>query len=164
MPLNPTTLLQQDDVMSRERMNTYVFGPLTDLIHPAQAFYNKPITDPNITTASTSFVALDATNFSLTITSKGNPLLLTHRGYVTNASVGAATFFELYINGNPYGGGAGGIWAATHSTASAQLNASFTEIINFSAGTYTIQLYWRASAGTSTYVASYYPQFSVREL
>lgn len=164
MPFGPTTLMQQDDVMSKDRMNTYVFQPLADIINPPFASYNKPISDPNITTASTTFVDLDATNFNLSLVTKGNPVMLTFRGVANHATLAALIAFEITINGSVYGGGANGVMGVIQSAANSHMNVSFTEIIPLVAGTYAFKIQWKTSTGTGIFVASYFPQFTVREI
>lgn len=164
MPLNPTTTFQQDDVMSKDRMNTYVLRPISDMINPPFAYYNKPITDPALTVTSTSFVPIDATNFSLTITTKGNPVLLTARIEGVNNTLAAVSAFEIFINGSAYGGGANGIWGINQYVANNIWTMSLSEIIPLAPNTWNFQIYARVSAGTLTMGASYFPQFSVREL
>lgn len=164
MPFGPTTLLQQDDVMSKDKINTFLLQPMADLIAPPFASYNKPITDPNITTTSATFTPIDATNFNLTIVTKGNPVMLTFRAAFLHSTLGATVSFEIFIDGVAYGGGANGIAVVNEYVANNILMASFTEIIPIVAGMHTFQMNWRTSVATATILAAQFPQMTVREL
>lgn len=163
MPYAPFTTLGTDDVLSRDRLNTYLFQPISLMISPPFASYNKPIGDANITTTSAIFTAVDDTlgNFYLQVSTLGNPVEVGLRAVVSNAGI-AGVIFDVEIDGTLWG--TNGLAVATSSVAGHQVTASFREIIPMAAGGHDFKLRWKVTAGTGTLVSAYKPQFYVREL
>lgn len=166
MPYGPTTLINQNDVLSKDKINSYILQVLADFISPPMAIYDKSVSDPNLTTASVTFVDMDATvgNFNLAIVTKGNPIEIGFRGEFFNATLGSQNCLEVTINGGAVGGGANGLMWTYQPVASYQYPMSFREVYTLGAGSYNVKMQWRTSAGTVALVSSCKPQFYVREL
>src|SRR5689334_15175635 len=56
------------------------------------------------TTTSTSFVNVDGTNLSLTITTAGGNVLIGFSGVVSNTTVGTVTYLDVEIDGTRFAG------------------------------------------------------------
>lgn len=121
------------------------------------------------TTASTTFVDVDATNFSLTITTNGGDVMI---GFHGTGSVNNVNNIYMNIARDGVGlVGDEGMMAETSSIANHLSNLSFLHVVaNVLPGTHTFNLQWRvnadtgkmfAGAGTST---DTHPEFWVKEV
>lgn len=166
MPYNQTMTMTIDDVLSKDKLNTFVFTPIADMISPPFAVYNKPIGEANITTTSTTLTAIDDTlgKFYLQLVTKGNPVEIGVRIAVGNSAI-AYTYLDVEIDGVSYTSSSVAMGVFYSAVAAAQGVISFREIVSpLAAGTHDFKLRWRVSAGTGTLYAAYKPQFYVREL
>lgn len=97
------------------------------------------------TTTSGSFVDIDATNLSKTITMAGTKVLVAFFGNVSNA--GASTgYFDVAVDGTRYGGTQGLVNVLYGSFANDKV--SFAIIITVTAGTHTFKMQWMTTGGT----------------
>jgi len=103
------------------------------------------------TTNSTSFVDVDATKLSLSLTTTGGDVLVGFMGLVKNSS-NYWMWFDLDVDGNPYAGDDG--ITGIYSQASENKPVGFTVLLtDLSAGNHTIKLQWKAQNGTVTLFA-----------
>lgn len=104
----------------------------------------------NYTTTSTSFVNVDGTNLSITLTVNTGKVEITFTAMAGNAGA-AFTNFDISIDGTRYGSaGASGLIGTSSSTA----NVSFTIIVDgLSVGSHTFNLVWAVGASTGTLYA-----------
>lgn len=155
-----------DDILSKDKLNTYVFTPLADIIAPPFAVYNKPTGEATITTTSTTLTAIDDTlgKFYLQITTKGNPVEVGVRIGIGNSGI-AYTYIDVEIDGVSYTSSSVATGVFYSAVGGAQGIISFREIVSpLAAGTHDFKLRWRVSGGTATLYPVYKPQFYVREL
>jgi len=167
MPYAPTTTLANDDVFSKDKINSYILLPLADLISPPAAIYYKPSTDPNLTTASTTMVAMDDTlgNFWLNITSRGNPVLLGFRANVSNSTASAIIRIDIEVDGALYNGSTNGIYQKVLPASAGVLDGVFfQEIMTLAAGSHDFKMRWSVNTGTGTINSLGKTIFFVREL
>lgn len=130
----------------------------------------------NYTTTSTSFVDVDATNFSLTITTHGGDVLLGFSGSSTQSAL-SNQHYDFYetttgkyastLSATPDDGSLG----VTPPSASFAVISFVRVWPGLAAGTYTFRLRWKVTANTATLYAGagtpngdLHPQFLVREL
>lgn len=148
--------------------------------------YAKPTDDyvingaANYSTTSTTFVDVDATNLSLTLTSGGGDLLVWFSG-TTGVSSGARgyTFLDLDLDGSRVGGDDGLVFVSSYG-ASLYAEDKWRNIVllhllkNVAAGSHTIKLQWMQAGGTvdlfvngstlAKATVEIHPQFGVKEL
>lgn len=167
MPVVAQITMGQNDALSKDFLNNYIFTPISQLATPAAAYYSKPSSDPNITTVSTTFGYVDNTlgKFSLQIATTGAPIEMGFRGIASHSVATASVAFDIEVDGVNYTNG-GVLAQGTHPTASGAFTISFREIIPVIAGgIHTFKLVWKVvSAGTGTLVSTHVPSFYVREL
>lgn len=121
----------------------------------------------NYSTTSTSFVDVDSTNLSFTITTNGGDVLF--HGHWTASLTAGFAFYDIEVDGVRVGGDDG---IVRHSTGSGSETLSFTRLITgLSAGSHTFKMQWRTTSGTITMYAGagtsnndVHPQFWVREV
>lgn len=127
----------------------------------------------NYTTTSTSFVEVDSTDFALTITTTGGPVLIGFNGSCVTSAAGQRTYFNVHLDDTTYLAANDGInamgWIATDFLTVRAI--SFTVRWELAAGTYKFELHWKTSAGTATLYAGagtagldIHPQFWVQEI
>lgn len=147
----------------------------TDLVDNLIAIKNPPtdsyVADENAnwTSNSTSFVDVDGTDLSLTITTTGGDVFVGFHGNVSGANI--IVYFDVTMDGVRIGTD-DGIIARFVTTSVANGNVSFTRLVTgVSAGTHTFNLQWKVSSGTATLygggatpTADLHPQFWVREM
>lgn len=115
----------------------------------ASALYTRTAGD--YTTTSTTFVDVDGTNLSLTITTGAHRVLIGFVGSAVDATSDAFVYLDVDVDGTRIGN-AQGLTANQQFTAGAYLqNASFTVMSAIlSAASHTFKLQWRVSGGTAT--------------
>lgn len=135
-----------------EEMNTYMRDNQDALKSPPSASVQIDEAS-DYTTSNTSFEDVDATNFSVEITTTGGDVMLHFYLSASNTTTGRITFFDVAQNGVRIGGDDGMI--AVMAGASNGRNAiSCTHLItSLAAGTYTFKLMWKVTANTSTIYA-----------
>lgn len=110
----------------------------------------------NYTVSSTTFVDIDATNLSLTITTDGGDVLVGFYGNVAQTSGALARlYFDLDVDGARFGGDDGMVAIVTTSNdaaSDAHRPVSFVALLdNLSAGSHTFKLQWKVELGTAPY-------------
>jgi hypothetical protein len=153
------------DLVTATDLNTHLRDNLDALKGPPTGSYvlNQ---GSDYTTTSTSFVDLDATNLSLTITTTGGDVLVVFAGTGLTAG-GNAVYLDITLDGTRVGGNDGivDIYNGYFPIPLVYLLRSV------SAGSHTIKLQWKVSGGTGTLFAGagtsafdLHPQFWVREV
>lgn len=124
----------------------------------------------NYTTASTSFVDVDGTNLSLSITTTGGDVMIGFAGAASNSGDNNGVYLDVEIDGNLFADD-DGILAVT-AGANYLSNMSFVVVATgLSPGSHTFKLQWKTTAGTSTMWAGagtanldVHPRFWIREI
>lgn len=162
------------DAITKERLNA-ISDDLNYLINPSRATATVRGTGANTTVALTTFTNLDVSNYGLSVELTGvRDVRVKLQGKVSNATLAAITFFDVYIDNSIYLSSLSGtaltqgVWAATQYVAANLIPVVFDVSIPagvLAAGVHTFQLRWRVSAGTSTFYdnANNFAQFSVGE-
>ncbi len=124
------------------------------------------------TTTSTTLVDVDATNlsFNVTVQPGSRGIEVSFICAVSNTGVANASFLEVTVDGTPIGGDHG-LSVINANVANYRTTMGFVRYHPLAAGTYTVRLQWRVSAGTSTLYAGagtvngdIHPQFLVKEV
>lgn len=123
------------------------------------------------TTTSTSFVNVDGTNLSLSLTTVGGDVLIGFASAVNYSASGGLIYFDVEIDGTRFGLN-DGIVLINSPTANGTMNASFVVLkTGLSAASHTFKLQWKVNSGTAkifagaaTSAADLHPQFWVREV
>ncbi|MGB1285072.1 MAG: hypothetical protein ACPG7F_00950 [Aggregatilineales bacterium] len=121
------------------------------------------------TTTSTTFVDVDATNLSLTITTTGGNVLVGFSGTARIDTTGAHIHLNLDVDGSAVATDDGLV--SMRSTGVTINPMSFTHLVTgLSAGSHTFKLQWKVSSSTATLYAGagtthndIHPQFWVQE-
>lgn len=143
-------------------MNTYVRDNLEALKEPPSSHYDVDEVG-DYSTTQTTFVDVDSSNLSLTITTFGGPVRVWFDGTILNA--GGITYLDVDVDGSRQWGDDG---LAEIPAGTAHVSF-FRRITGLSAGVHTFTLQWKVSAGTATLysgpTASHqtHPQFGVEE-
>lgn len=120
------------------------------------------------TTTSASFVDVDSTNLSLTITTAGGDVMVGfHGGVEANGGTNPLVHFEVLVDGVQHAGNDGIIF-----TRLVNLRIiSFVRLITgLSAGSHTFKLQWKVNGGVKLYAGAgtashdVHPQFWAREV
>lgn len=124
----------------------------------------------DITTTSTSFVDVDATNLSLTITTTGGDVLITFQGVFVKTLTGQV-HLDVTMDGTALAGDSG---MTGHSIGATIVEMGFTWWArSVAAGSHTFKLRWAIISGGGTLTlyagagsggADFHPQFTVREV
>lgn len=122
------------------------------------------------TTTSTTFVDVDATNLSLTITTTGGNVMVGYSGTVRIDTVGAHVHLNVDVDGSVVAADDGIV--SMRSTGVTINSMSFVYLVTgLSAGSHTFKLQWKVSSSTATLYAGagtsnndIHPQFWVQEL
>ncbi len=150
----------------------------TDLVDNLDYLNNRPSDEytadevSDYTTTSTTFVDVDATNFSLTIETNGGDVRVGFRGNVAYASQNLEVYFDVVVDGTPVGGDDGLNGQRVTLGLAPGFNVSFDAYITgLSAGSHTFKLQWKVSrdtailyAGAGTSGGDVHPQFWVKEV
>jgi len=125
----------------------------TDIVDNLDALKAPPTDTAEVTsgytTTSTSFVNVDGTNLSLSITTTGGDLLVHFHGAGDNLTTATFTYFDFTVNGTRQGS-ADGITYFGRDATNDQYPVSFSRLVTgLAAGTYTINLQWRTTGGTA---------------
>lgn len=159
--------LGDTEVLGYDRMQQF-WQAVKDLADPPSAIYDRPSTDPTLTTSSASFGLIDGTagKYNLTITTRGNPVLVHFEATLIHNTAAAYGYLDLEVDGVlTVGVGTIGLsifnYVNTAAYWAAQINRMVTGL---SAGSHTFKMYWRTSAGILSLIPNSKSQFSVREL
>lgn len=156
------------EVLGQTRMNA-LRDAVDALANPPSAIYDRPTTDPILTTNSASFVAVENTTgkYNLTIVTAGNPVLLSFNAALTHNTLNAYGYIDFEIDGTLLVG-AGTVGAALHQFVAANTDywlLSYQRMITgLGAGSHTFKVFWRTSAGIVSLNPATRSQFFVREL
>lgn len=176
MPWNsPATFLTGRTVTASD-WNTYVTDNISYLnARPGDEYLTNEGSD--YTTTSTSFVAVDSTNLSISLTSNGGDVLIGFSGSVSNTTGGQSVYMDVFVDvdGGGYNSltGDDGLVMATSTNAGHMNNVSFIfKHTGLSSGSvYTYRLYWQVTANTGTMYAGagtstldLHPQFWIKEV
>ena len=139
------------ELVTASIMNTHVRDNLTALHVPAGG-YNYLNLGADITTTSTSFVDVDATNCALTFTTGGGDVLF---GFVGSLITAIQYYFDVYESvAAARIGGDDGIFRTGSATANLNFPCSFViRIPSLSAAAHTFTLQWKVASGTGTLYA-----------
>jgi hypothetical protein len=151
-------------LVTATNLNEQLRDNLEFLKTPPTALYNVN-QGSDYTTTSTSFVDVDATNLSLTITTAGGDVLIAFMGFTGGTS---RAYYDVAIDGVRLAGDDGLI---------ANVLANFTPVSfvalkqGLAPGSHTFKLQWKVNSGTATMYAGagtsaldIHPQFWVREV
>lgn len=147
----------------------------TDLVDNVIALKNPPSASyvaneaANWTTTSTSFVDVDATDLSLSITTTGGDVMIGFHGNVSGANI--SVYLDVAMDGTRLGTDDGFIGVFVTTTVTNGTVGFVRLVTGVSAGAHTFKLQWRVSSGTGTLYAGagtssadVHPQFWVREV
>ena len=161
-----------DDLVTADMLNEQIRDNLNTLKSPPSDNYELN-EGSDYTTAQTSFVAVDATNLTLTLVTGGGDVMVHFHGNVEHGTPSSINF-EVYVDGVALAGNDGVIRARPTATAAGgTVCVAFTRLITgLAAGTHTFALYWKTGAGTATLLAGagtatardVHPQFWAREV
>lgn len=152
-------------------LNTHLRDNLDALKSPPTDHYELNEAS-DYTTTSTTFVDVDGTNLSLTITPTSDTVMIGFNGAIANNTATGVVYLDVDINGSRFAGD-DGILAITSTGAGQVLNGSFVVIATgLTPDTaYTFKLQWKQSGGTGkmwagagSAGADLHPQFWVREV
>jgi hypothetical protein len=164
----PKTTWAEGEIVAAQDMN--------DIGDNLEALKSPPTTivnlneSANYTTTSTTFVDVNASRLTLTITTSGGAVLVTFAGSVTMSAANSILYFDLLVNGSRIAGD-DGILTMTAASTVATNGSFFYWLTGLAAGTHTIKLQWKISTGTGTLwagagssLADLHPQFAAREV
>jgi hypothetical protein len=119
---------------------------------PADSF---KLDSANYTTTSTSFVDVDSTNLSFTITTAGGDSVVEVHFHATviNATISQKVFFDVDVDGVRHGGDDGLIFVKQDASNDNYPLAFTRRIEGLSAGSHTFKLQWKVDGGTGTIFA-----------
>ncbi len=111
----------------------------------------------NYETTSTTFVPIDSTNLSISLTLSGSAVLVNFSGVTEVPSGGGSAYYDLEVDGVRYSPTANGSLQAPFSGANAPLQLTLL-ITGLSVGAHTFRPVWRSvSGGTARLLAVSYP-------
>jgi hypothetical protein len=145
MPWTTPPSFTSGQVITATDLNTYLRDNTSYLLsRPKNAV--KRDNNANYTTTSASFVDIDGTNLSITLSVSGSAVLLAFSGTVNSSSNQPA--FDFTVDGTRVGtGGSDGLMTMTGNI---QSNATFIALVTgLSAGSHTFKVQWRAVSGTT---------------
>jgi hypothetical protein len=109
----------------------------------------------DLTTTSTTFVDMDATNLNLSITTNGGDVLVVWYGTFQNNAATAKIQIDFSVDGTDVGTGGAGILRDAYNTASSPQAMGFAHIITgLSVASHTFKMRWKTTSGTATLKAS----------
>lgn len=145
-------------------LNTHIRDNLNALKTPPTDF-SLSAAGSDYTESSSTFNDIDATNLSATITTTGGDILVGFCGSVFQSGSGKQ-YWDILDNGVSVTGDSNGIGLVANTSYEGL--ASFVYLIESpSAGSHTIKLQWRVTAGTGTLESTTgqeTPQLWVKEL
>lgn len=153
------------EALSASDMNTHIRDNLGALKAPPTAVYTCDEVSDYVT-SQTTFVDVDASNLTLTITTTGGDVMVGFHGHIY--ANGGICHLDVEVDGTREGGDDG----ITVVYSNYRQAVSFTRLItNLDAGTHTFKLQWKVTAGSAALYAgagtanlNVHPQFWVREI
>jgi hypothetical protein len=129
----------------------------------AVANYTRAVGTGNYSTSSTSYVDIDGTNLSLTLTTGAHRCMILFSASMYGDPSNNECYIQLDIDGNDVGEGHGIAELLLGSNQETKSIVFVTEPL--SAASHTFKLHWKMSAGTGyIYNATAIVQFSIIEL
>jgi len=124
----------------------------------------RDVKSTQVSTTSTSFVDIDATNWTVDVVCTANTILVL---FLVGTCSGTATLmsFDFTIAGTRISGGSNGLIAQNQNTANAS-PLSLIHVVQPGAGTKTIRPQFLVNSGTGTFgnTGSIYPTFAVLKI
>lgn len=115
----------------------------------ASASYQR--TSGDYTTTSTTFVDVDTTNMTLSITTGAHRVLIGFTGTIQNNAQDLITYVTVMLDGINLGNASGFVMAQKFSGGASREDGSFAFLTNvLSAASHTFKLQWRVNGGTAT--------------
>lgn len=157
------------EVLTSTDMNTYMRDNQSHLYTRIGNNDVRKIDTTNYATASGTYGSLSGV--SGTITTNGGNVLVGFHGAIENSNA-KRTYFDIDVDGTPWGGDDGLLVVEDESATPQIFNVSFVTIVTgLSAASHTFQLRWKVeTAGTTTLFAGsgvdpdVHPSFWVQEL
>jgi hypothetical protein len=151
----------------RQLMNAAALNTLKTnmeyLLQPNFAEYHHPGTGGNYTVTDETAVDLDSTNFNLTITTYGGPVLATFYGMVAGSGSGTSIRMTIihvdnlsYIGRNLFHNF---LWE--YQRTARRSMGGIARFDGLPAGSHSFKVIWGASNGTGTLYVSHKPRFTV---
>lgn len=108
----------------------------------------------NYTTTSTTFVDVDATDLSKTITTTGGDILAVFVAPVQHSALDGKIYLDFMLNGARQGGDDGlAIYECARAGQNAQTLTIYLRMTDLIAGSYTLKVQWKTSGATATMFA-----------
>lgn len=140
------TNLSTGDLVSEADMDA-IRGNIEYLLDPNKQII-KHDNGADYTTTSTSFVDVDATNLSLTITTNGGPVLVS-AAFTWGANTGNITvYFDLDVDGASYTSSKGVHFEYYPASTGSHLGGFSVLVDGLTAGSHTFKLQWKVGSGT----------------
>lgn len=142
------------ELVTASIMNAHVRDNLNALKTPAGG-YNVLNLGADLTTSSTSFVDIDATNLILTFTTGGGDVILFFTGSFTHSALAQSSYLDIHesVSGGRLGGD-DGLTKTVTSTAAQVFNVTLAyRATGLSAASHTFKLQWKVAANTLTLYA-----------
>ena len=170
MAWNGVKLWAVGETLTAADMIAYINDNLDALKDPPSDNYEAN-EGADYTTASTTFVDVDATGFSLAITTTGGDVMVGFVGSISNSAGVNLMMLNVDVDGGPVAAD-DGIVVISSTGANYRMNASFTYLVTgLAAAAHTFKLQWKTTAGTATMLAGagtangdIHPQFWAREV
>lgn len=143
-----------DELLTAAKMNVEVRDNLLALKVPPQAEIVRD-NGTNYATTSTTWVSVDSTNLKLSLTTGGGDVEVLFQGVLkADSATSRHAWFDFRIDGaGGYAvdqGYAGGLLRVAVLTTIGMAVQMMARIAGLAAGAHTIEVIWRASAGTLT--------------
>lgn len=142
------------ELITASILNVHIRDNMNALHTPAGG-YNKLDLGADITTASTSFTDIDATNLILTFTTGGGDVIVFFVGNITNSNAGTRNYLDIFesVAAARYGTDDGLL--LVHSAGSTVANpfCLAVRIPSLTAVAHSFKPQWKVSAGTATLYA-----------
>ena len=151
-------------------LNTYVRDNQNHLKDRLDASASRVISGATaLTTTATSFVDVDATKLSLSLTTHGGDVLLGFTGTVRNNSGNSITSLNVAVDGTDYiaDDGVIGIKLPYSSDTNRNKPISFVLLITgLSAGSHSFKLRWKTTRNSTAFmdIVDLHPQFWAKEI
>jgi hypothetical protein len=136
-------------VITATDLNTYLRDNENYLLSRPKNFV-KHDNNADYTTTSSSFVDIDGTNLTITLTLSGSAVLLSFTAVINDSSNQPA--FDFTVDGTRVGGSTDGLM--TISGGNGRYCATMVALVTgLSAAAHTFKVQWRAVSGTATLYA-----------
>lgn len=152
---------QVDELLTAADLNTHLRDNLNALKAPPTA-HVACAESSDYTTTSTTFVDVDSSKLTLTITTNGGDVMVGFHGAVRSSDSWGNVYLDVAVDGTREGG-ANGLVLAQSNTINP---VGFVHLVSgLAAGEHTFTLQWRVSGNTGTlFAVDLAAQFWVREV